>query len=99
MRWVRARRSISRPDEVAYHLVHAPLQVIVQKGVLIAGSRWAIEECFRAAKNECGPDQHEVRRYGGWYQRITLAVLAHAFLGATGHRGAHKGAGTGPGPA
>lgn len=25
----------------------------------------AIEECFQAAKNECGPDQYEVRRYVG----------------------------------
>ncbi|MFF4116449.1 hypothetical protein ACFY0P_23670 [Streptomyces sp. NPDC001714] len=37
---------------------------------------------FQAAKNECGLDQHEVRRYPGWYRHITLAMLAHAFLAA-----------------
>jgi SRSO17 transposase len=26
--------------------------------------RWAIEECFQAAKNEYGMDECEVRRYG-----------------------------------
>ncbi|GCD96130.1 transposase [Embleya hyalina] len=31
--------------------------------VRIAGTRRAIEECFQAAKDECGPDRYEVRRY------------------------------------
>ncbi|MEU1630533.1 hypothetical protein ABZ746_35665, partial [Streptomyces sp. NPDC020096] len=39
-------------------------------------------ETFQAAKNECGLDQYEVRRYPGWYRHITLAMLAHAFLAA-----------------
>ena len=39
-----------------------------------------IEECFQAAKNQCGLDEYEVRRYVGWYRHITLAMLAHAFL-------------------
>jgi SRSO17 transposase len=30
-----------------------------------AGPHWAIEECFQAAKNACGLDQYEVRRYVG----------------------------------
>lgn len=50
--------------------------------VRIAGTRWAIEETFQAAKNECGLDQYEVRQYPGWYRHIALAVLAHAFLAA-----------------
>ncbi|MEV5561599.1 hypothetical protein AB0L54_01745, partial [Streptomyces sp. NPDC052196] len=35
-----------------------------------AGCRWKIEECFQSAKNECGLDQYEVRRYTGWYRPI-----------------------------
>lgn len=62
----------------------------------IAGSRWAIEECFQAAKNECGLDEYEVRRYIGWYRHITLAMLAHAVLAAlaaqAGGGGEAKGA-------
>ncbi len=53
--------------------------------------RWAIEECFQAAKNECGLDQYEVRRYVGWYRHITLAMLAHAFLAATATQVRGKG--------
>jgi SRSO17 transposase len=91
MRWALARRSISKPDEIAYYLAYAPLQVTVQELVRVAGARWAIEECFQAAKNECGLDQYEVRRYTGWYRHITLAMLAHAFLAATAHQPWKKG--------
>ncbi|MFE4654951.1 hypothetical protein [Streptomyces sp. NPDC056707] len=77
-----ARHSIKRPDETAYNLAYAPTGTSVAELVRIAGSRWAIEECFQAAKNECGLDEYEVRRYPGWYRHITLAMLAHAFLAA-----------------
>ncbi|CAM5626109.1 hypothetical protein SALBM311S_10472 [Streptomyces alboniger] len=56
----------------------------------LAGSRWAIEEAFQAAKNECGLDQYEVRRYPGWYRHITLAMLAHPFLRRHGLSGSRK---------
>ncbi|MFE0420830.1 IS701 family transposase [Streptomyces tendae] len=81
-RWVLARRSLARPEEIAYYLAYAPVGTEVAELARIAGSRWAIEECFQAAKNECGLDQYEVRRYPGWYRHITLAMLAHAFLAA-----------------
>jgi SRSO17 transposase len=46
----------------------------------------------QAAKNECGLDQYEVRRYVGWHRHVTLAMLAHAFLAATAHQVQKKGA-------
>jgi SRSO17 transposase len=81
-RWVLARRSLARPEEIAYYLAYALVGTEVPELARIAGSRRAIEECFRAAKNERGLDQLEVRRYPGWYRHITLAMLAHAFLAA-----------------
>jgi SRSO17 transposase len=48
-----------------------------------AGARWAIEECFQAAKNEAGLDQYQVRDYRAWYAHITLAMAAAAYLAAT----------------
>ncbi|MET8081239.1 hypothetical protein [Streptomyces sp. NPDC005303] len=77
-----ARRSLSDPGELAYYLAYAPVGIELAELVRIAGSRWAIEECFQATKNECGLDQYEVRRYVGWYRHISLAMLAHAFLTA-----------------
>ncbi|MFF4096237.1 hypothetical protein ACFYYY_20885 [Streptomyces sp. NPDC001834] len=91
-RWVLARRSLARPDEIAYYLAYAPTRTTVTELVRVAGTRWAIEEAFQAAKNECGLDQYEVRRYPGWYRHITLAMLAHAFLAAMAAAAAQKGA-------
>ncbi|WP_051808139.1 IS701 family transposase, partial [Streptomyces sp. NRRL F-2664] len=79
-RWVLARRSLTRPAEIAFYFAYAPVACTVADLARVAGMRWAIEECFQAAKNECGLDQYEVRRYVGWYRHVTLAMLAHAFL-------------------
>jgi len=48
--------------------------------IRVAGSRWAVEECFQNAKQECGLDDYQVRRYPGWHRHITLAMAAHACL-------------------
>ncbi|WP_443034431.1 IS701 family transposase [Streptomyces sp. BE303] len=89
--WMLARRSIARPDEIAYYLACAPLEATVADLVRVAGCRWKIEECFQSAKNECGLDQYEVRRYVGWYRHITLAMLAHTFLAALAAQEREKG--------
>ncbi|CAL9334171.1 IS701 family transposase ISRhosp2 [Streptomyces sp. enrichment culture] len=79
---VMARRSLSDPADLAYYLAYAPVGIEIAELARVAGSRWTIEECFQAAKNECGLDEYEVRRYPGWYRHITLAMLAHAVLAA-----------------
>ena len=90
-RWMLARRSIAKPDEVAYYLACAPLDATVADLVRIAGCRWRIEESFQSAKNECGLDHYEVRRFVGWYRHITLAMLAHAFLAVLAAQEREKG--------
>nr|WP_307841712.1 IS701 family transposase [Streptomyces endocoffeicus] len=90
-RWALARRSLRKPEELAYFLAYAPRETVVADLVRIAGMRWQIEECFQAAKNECGLDQYEVRRYIGWYRHITLAMLAHAYLAVMAADAAAKG--------
>ncbi|MGX1117416.1 hypothetical protein RKD37_002779 [Streptomyces ambofaciens] len=79
-------------------LASAPLQAAVADLVRIAGCRWKVEECFQSAKNECGPDQYEVRRYVGWYRHITLVMLAHAFLTVLAGQERKKGAPSGTHP-
>jgi SRSO17 transposase len=49
----------------------------------VAGARWAIEEGFERAKHLVGLDQYEVRCWRACYGHITLALLAHAYLGVT----------------
>lgn len=95
-RWVMTRRSLSDPEEVAYYLAYAPVGVEIAEPAQVVGFRWAIEECFQAAKNECGLDEYEVRRYPGWYRHITLARLAHAALAAQAGEAAKGAAETDP---
>jgi SRSO17 transposase len=52
-RWVLARRSLARPDEIAYYLAYAPNDTTVQDLVRIAGCRWAIEMCQPHCTHRC----------------------------------------------
>jgi SRSO17 transposase len=74
------RRCLENPEERAYYFTHAPKGTPLVKLVHVAGSRWAIEECFEQAKQETGLDEYEVRSWTGWYRHITLSMFAHAFL-------------------
>ena len=69
--------------ELAYYLCCAPGGTTDEDLIRVAGSRWAVEECFQTAKTETGLDQYQVRRYDAWYRHITLAMLAHAYLSVT----------------
>ncbi len=61
---------------------YAPVSVEIAELAQMTGSRWTIQECFQAAKNECGLEEYGVRHYPGWYRHIALAMLAHAVLTA-----------------
>ena len=78
--WLLARRSIAKPEELAYYVCFGPAETSLKELVRVAGVRWSIEECFEEAKGQVGLDQYEVRRWDGWYRHITLAMLAHAYL-------------------
>ena len=78
--WVIARRSVSRPEEISYYIAYCPAETTLDELIRVAGSRWAVEECFQTAKQECGLDDYQVRRYPGWHRHITLAMAAHACL-------------------
>ena len=89
--WLLARRSIAKPGELAYYVCFCPAGTGLEELVRVAGTRWAIEECFEEAKGEVGLDQYEVRRWDGWYRHITLAMLAHAYLTAIRHHAMEQG--------
>jgi len=81
------RRSLKDPEERTYYFTHAPEETSLKKLVQIAGSRWAIEECFEQAKQETGLDEYEVRSWTGWHRHITLSMLAQAFLAVVRAKG------------
>ena len=86
-RFLLVRRSLT-PNakgelELAYYLCAGPSGTTDEELIRVAGSRWAVEECFQSAKNETGLDHYQVRRYEAWYRHATLALLAHAYLAVT----------------
>jgi SRSO17 transposase len=89
--WLLVRRSIAKPEELAYYVCFGPAETTLLELVQVAGTRWAIEEGFEEAKSEVGLDQYEVRKWVSWHRHITLALLAHAFLAVTRVYAAEKG--------
>ena len=89
--WLLARRSVAKPGELAFYVCFGPSDTTLEELVRVAGTRWAIEECFEEAKGEVGLDQYEVRRWDGWYRHITLAMLAQAYLAVIRHQAMEQG--------
>jgi SRSO17 transposase len=85
--------SLARPPprDVSAGRAAGPAGTTLAQLIAVAGGRWRIEECFQAAKNKAGLAAYQVRDYTAWYRRITLAMLAHAYLSAT-RATAEKGA-------
>ena len=79
-RWVLLRRSLADPTELTAYVCFAPDEATLADLVRVAGSRWTVEMCFEAAKQEVGLAEYEVRSWTGWHRHVTLACLAHAFL-------------------
>ena len=79
------RRKLAQPEAFTFYLTLAPEAAGLADLVRVAGTRWTIEASFEAAKGEVGLDQYEVRSWTGWHRHITLAMLAHAYLGVLRH--------------
>jgi len=77
------RRSLTDPSELAYFICHSPARAPLPELVAVVGTRWTVEECFQAGKNEVGLDHYQVRLWHAWYRHVTLAMLAHAWLAVT----------------
>jgi SRSO17 transposase len=88
--WLLVRRSVEKPEELAYYVVFCPVGTTLQELVQVAGKRWTIEESFEITKDEVGLDQYEVRRWTGWYRHMTLAMLAQAYLAVTRYYAAKR---------
>ena len=101
-----ARRSIAKPDEVAFYPTHAPDGTTLAELVRVAGARWDveprgspdIESLFEQAKGKVGLDHYEVRSWVGWHRHVTLSMFALAYLAVVRHHaGTGAAGGCGPG--
>ena len=59
--WLLVRRSLADPGELGYYVCYGPAGTTLAEMARVAGTRWAIEECFEEAKGQVGLDQYEVR--------------------------------------
>jgi SRSO17 transposase len=78
-RWLLIRKNTTT-GELAFYRCFSPIPVTLAELVRVAGTRWAVEECFQTAKDQVGLDQYQVRGWTGWHRFITLAMLALAIL-------------------
>jgi SRSO17 transposase len=72
--WLLVRRTIAKPDAMAYYVVFGPAAPRLEALARIAGRRWPVEECFETAKQAVGLDGYEVRSWHGWDRHITLSM-------------------------
>lgn len=77
--FVLLRRFVAEPNCITFALVFAPSPTSLPQLVMVAGSRWDIEEDFENGKH-IGMDHYEVRSYHGWYRYLTLVLLMLAYL-------------------
>jgi SRSO17 transposase len=66
--------------QLAFYRCWSPAPAPLATLVRVAGTRWAVEEGFQAAKSQVGLDHYQVRTWTGWHRFITLAMLALAYL-------------------
>jgi SRSO17 transposase len=86
--WLLVRQQVEPTDgkttvERAYYRCAGPAATPLRELIRVAGTRWAIEECFQTAKNDAGLDHYQVRTWRAWYAHITLAMLAAGWLAVT----------------
>jgi SRSO17 transposase len=86
--WLLVRQQVEPSEgrttvERAYYRCAGPAATPLRELIRVAGTRWAIEECFQTAKNEAGLDHYQVRTWRAWYAHITLAMLAAGWLAVT----------------
>ena len=65
---------------LAFYRCWSPAPVTLAALVRVAGTRWAVEEGFQAAKSQVGLDHYQVRTWTSWHRFTILAMLALAFL-------------------
>jgi SRSO17 transposase len=88
--WLLVRRRLA-DGELAFYACFGPARTTLAELVRVAGTRWAVEECFQAAKDQVGLDHYQVRRFDAWYRHVTLALVAQAFQAAVRAQAAPTG--------
>ena len=63
-----------------YSLSSLAAETPLRRLVLLAHSRWVVEQFYEDAKGECGLDEYQGRRWDGLHRHLALVMLAYSFL-------------------
>ena len=94
-----ARNVLEPKEEVKYFLSNAPEAAATETLLLVALSRYKIEQMFETTKGELGMDHFEVRHWRSIQRHLILSAVSHLFLAEfhQEHRGEKSGPDRGPG--
>jgi SRSO17 transposase len=67
-------------EKIKYWFSVLPEDASLQRLVLLAHARWVIEQFYEDAKQECGLDDYQGRRWDGLHRHLALVMLAYSFL-------------------
>jgi SRSO17 transposase len=67
-------------EETKYWFSSLPPQTSLERLVTLAHARWVIEQFYEDAKQECGLDDFQGRRWDGLHRHLALVMLAYTFL-------------------
>lgn len=77
-RWLLCERL--RDDTRKYYLLNLAASATLRDLVLLARSRWPIEQQYRELKDDLGLDHFEGRSYQGWAHHVVLTAVAFTLL-------------------
>ena len=63
-----------------YYLSNRPADMRFEQLVPLVRGRWPIEQFYEEAKQECGLDDYQGRRWDGLHRHLVLVMLAYSFL-------------------
>ena len=75
------RKSKQKPkDPTKYWFSTLPQDATLERLVTLAHARWVIEQFYEDAKQECGLDHYQGRRWDGLHRHVALVMLTYSFL-------------------
>jgi SRSO17 transposase len=66
--------------EIKYWFSSLPPETSLAHLITLAHARWVIEQFYEDAKQECGLDDFQGRRWDGLHRHLALVMLAYSFL-------------------
>ena len=66
--------------EYKYYFSNLPADMRLEQLATFVRGRWPIEQFYEEAKQECGLDVYQGRRWDGLHRHLALVMLAYSFL-------------------